>query len=302
MEDLDQQPKEQLSARTHRPSVAAMVTLYNSEPEVVRRIGTYISQVSKLYLVDNSERPDKQLIQQIRAVYPNTEYISNEGNQGIAYALNVAAQVAVSDKYDYLLTMDDDSSAPDGMVDGMIRFITTYQGDNELGIVAPQANELAYGNGVTKVWYTITSGSLLCLKAYQNCGPFMNELFIDSVDHEYCFRLKRAGYEIVELDYLHLQHRVGFIKKLSLFGNVVYRWSSHSPLRDYYILRNNLYVLRYYWKDLPVHLRNGLAYAAFKVCFVYALFEKDRGKRFQYVGQAIRDFANHRLGKYSHET
>ncbi len=49
-------------------SVAGMVTLYNSDHRVVSRIATYVKQVEKLYVVDNSDNPDEQLIQKIKSI------------------------------------------------------------------------------------------------------------------------------------------------------------------------------------------------------------------------------------------
>ncbi len=89
MEDLNKQLTIQPPERGHRPLIAGMVTLYNSEQEVLNRIETYNSQVDKLYVVDNSEKPDEDLIRKIQSTYTNSEYISNGGNQGIAYAVQI---------------------------------------------------------------------------------------------------------------------------------------------------------------------------------------------------------------------
>lgn len=278
--------------------VAGMVTLYNSEPDVVQNIATYISQVAKLYVVDNSEQRDNALIKAIQAISPTVEYISNDGNEGIAYALNRAAEAALHDGFSYLLTMDDDSQVPEDMVKQMYNYIQVSPVSDRISMVAPQSDPVLYGTSAKSVWYVITSGSLLSLDAYKICGPFLEELFIDSVDHEYCFRMKRAGYTLVELNYLHLIHRLGEVKKISLMGETFYTWLSHSPLRVYYILRNNLYVISMYRADLPGKVLFRLVYALIKVCFLHNFLERDAISRFQYVGRAIRDYWVGRLGKY----
>lgn len=281
------------------PAIAGMVTLYNSEPEVLSRMSTYYHQVSRLYVVDNSEQPDEHLVGAIRRMYSNVVYIANSTNEGIAHALNQAAGAAVRDGFDYLLTMDDDSRASEHTIRTMLEYIEQHPQPARIGIVAAQSDPNLFGNQAEEVLYAITSGSLLNLRAYQQCGPFMDELFIDAVDHEYCYRLIQAGYVIISLNYLHLSHRIGELKQLKLFGRTLYKWASHTPVRNYYMLRNFLYVIGAYRHVLPARTKLLLAYALTKVCLLNALLDSDTALRFRYVRKAIADFRHHRLGKLS---
>lgn len=278
-------------------NVSAMVTLYNSEYKVIDRISTYIKQVSKLYVVDNSEQPDDDLIQKILLSYPTVEYISNKGNQGIAHALNVGAQAALRDGYKYLLTMDDDSQASKGMLNALLDYIEKHDEPNKIGIVAAQSDPNLYGNDAEEVWFTITSGSLLSMSAYRQCGIFQEDLFIDAVDHEYCFRLIEAGYKIVSLNYLHLTHRIGELKRLKIFNKTLYKWASHNPVRNYYMLRNFLYVINKYKKVIPNRTKLLLIYGLTKVCVLNSMLEKDTLVRLRYMSKAVSDFRKNKLGK-----
>ena len=55
----------------------------------------------------------------------------------------------------------------------------------------------------------MTSGSLLDLSAYEAVGPFMDELFIDQVDNEFCLRLRAAGFSVLEAGEATLQSPSG---------------------------------------------------------------------------------------------
>jgi rhamnosyltransferase len=46
--------------------IAAVVILYNPELSILENIKSYIDQVEKLYVVDNSEASNESLIQEIK--------------------------------------------------------------------------------------------------------------------------------------------------------------------------------------------------------------------------------------------
>ncbi len=213
--------------------------------------------------------------------------------------MNAAAKAAVDDEFAYLLMMDDDSEATDNMVEAMLTYLRQQAEHDMIGIIAAQSDPNLFGNTARKVWFTITSGSMLNMETYKQCGPFQNELFIDAVDHEYCFRIIQAGYQVINLDYLHLSHKIGELKQLRFFNITFYKWASHNPTRIYYMLRNFLHVLRKYRKILPMRTKFLIVYALTTSCFVNALFEKDTLLRLRYLSKAISDFNNNKMGKLS---
>ncbi len=284
------------SDNTGSAKVAASVVLYNSDNKTIENVRSYLHQVDKLYLIDNSEKKDALLVDALSKL-PNTLYIDNGGNRGIAHALNAAASLAIKDDYAYLLTMDDDTSLPVDAVAKMLSFAES-QGDI-VGIVAGQSNTRHLSNTISYVPFTITSGNLLNLRAYQQCGPFMEELFIDYVDHEFCFRLRKEGYSIVEMNGIHLIHSLGHPKDLTLFTiKLPVRWTSHSPTRIYYKIRNGIYVLRKHnylsnsikWFFIKDMMRDGV-----KLIFL----EDQKMLRIKLVAKAVQDGIQNRLGKLS---
>lgn len=281
---------------SNKKSVAATVIVYNSEKEVLTNIDTYVNQVDKIYVIDNSEQIIDKLISLIQCE-PKVEYHWMKGNKGIAAALSKAAQLATDAGYDYLLMMDDDSQLTGNTVMDMSNYIAQYEFPERIGIVTAQSDPNIRSNLAHSVWYTITSGSLLNLKAYQYCGPFMEELFIDGVDHEYCYRLRKFNYEIIILNYVFMSHQMGSAQELKIFNKVIYKWSSHSPLRNYYLVRNFLFILNRYKVLVPACIRFEVYYGVAKACLLDLLLGENKLLRLRYMGKAISDFRSHRLGK-----
>jgi rhamnosyltransferase len=89
----------------------------------------------------------------------------------------------------------------------------------------------------------ITSGALLSLDAYREVGSFRAEYFIDSVDEEFCLRLRRHGMIVVCSRKPLMHHALGNARKHRLLGR---DWpqSHHATFRRYYIARNRVLTLR----------------------------------------------------------
>lgn len=234
-----------------KSDVAGMVTLYNSSPGVTQNIQTYINQIDKLYVVDNSDSPDSAVIEAL-GKFPNIYYISNEGNLGIAFALNMAASKALQEGYRFLLTMDDDSQAPIDLIERMLHFLQD-QDYSSIGILSVNHSITKSEVSFASVLYTMTSGNLLNLEIYKLVGPFCDDLFIDHVDHEYGLRLNSHEFKVIELADLYLRHKLGVNKQVDLFGRS-YNFISHNSLRMYYMSRNGVYVALQYWKRYPIFL------------------------------------------------
>lgn len=274
-------------------SVAGMLTLYNSDRCVIDRISTYVDQVETLFIVDNSEFPDDALISLIKEKYYNVKYINNAGNMGVANALNVAAESALKKKFSYLLMMDDDSEAPESLVKELI----SIADGPRVGIVSPQAGDGNIKPGVIEVLTTITSGSILKLDAYIQAGPFMDELFIDWVDHEYCFRLQKFGYKVMLANDVRLKHRLGVKKKRLVAGLIKITWRSHNPIRLYYKFRNSLFVLRLYRNQLPMRFTLYAYRELMEDFFKIVFLESDKSQYLKLVMRALTDLSQGRLGK-----
>ena len=89
--------------------ICGVVVWYN--PDKVSNIKSYLNHLDKLYIVDNSNNNNFELTKNLGEI----TYIPLLCNKGIAYALNVGLKKALDEKYDFILTMDQDSEYEEGM-------------------------------------------------------------------------------------------------------------------------------------------------------------------------------------------
>ncbi|XWW48096.1 glycosyltransferase [Fibrella sp. USSR17] len=275
--------------------IAGVVVLYNSKSTVIENINTYINQVVRLYVVDNSATPNEDLIKEISQNSTIIYHLLN-GNEGIASALNWAANQALEDGFQVLLTMDDDTKVPKNMVTDMINFWNQYT--EPIGILSGVHHTKQDFVLYRKLMYTLTSGNLLNLSAFKEIGPFMNELFIDHVDHEYGFRLNKYGYSVIEIPSIKLEHKLGYSKRVSIGSLTLIKYGTHPPVRLYYFARNGIYLLSKYTYLYP------------KFVFIYfleiskrlvkaSLLDENRQLRLRMIFRGFRDGIIGRLGKHS---
>jgi rhamnosyltransferase len=112
-----------------------MVVLYEPTADVLDNIRSYVDQVGVLYVVDNTESPDESFVSALGTISA-TRYLPNAHNLGVATALNIGARRAIEDHYEWLLTMDQDSTATPGMVAAMLRCLA-QPGARSIGVISP---------------------------------------------------------------------------------------------------------------------------------------------------------------------
>ena len=148
------------------------------------------SQVDRVLIVDNYSDNVKE-IRSIVQSYSNTELIENSDNDGLAAALNQLCDMAMNEGYEWILTLDQDTLIPDGMID----VFSAYVNDDKNAIICPAVyyegwGKTVRGKGITDVVKAcMTSGSFTRLSAWKEVGAFREDFFIDFVDNEFCIRL-----------------------------------------------------------------------------------------------------------------
>lgn len=278
--------------------IAGVVVVYNPPEDFLVFIASYLDDVDILYVFDNSEPPRDD----VRVWAEQTEkarYLGGGGNVGVAAALNRAAGAALERGYKWLLTMDQDSLVTPGMI-RTLRAAIRDDDEVKVGIIAPRhitmGKDKEFRPETNDVLFTMTSGNLLFLPAYRVTGPFMDELFIDYVDHEYCLRLHTYGYRVVQVGDAVLQHSLGAPQEHRMFG-LSYVASHHSALRRYYGTRNRLYVSRLYRIQFP-------KYRWFQIRQFWSdlvgllLFEEQRLAKLRMILSGYLDYRIGRLGRY----
>lgn len=276
-----------------------VVVLFKPEEEILSNVNSYIDELDRLYVVDNT--PDVDISSKFKN--KKIKYIPLKENKGIAYALNVGAKEAVKDGADWLLTMDQDSTFEKGAVSDMKKFVELCHDNKEMekvigkeydkiGIVSPfhitERTKLANPTGIDRPLLVMTSGNLVNLSAYKKVKGFKDWLFIDCVDFDFCLNLRRHGYEIIQLNYARLQHPLGNTVEKRFFNKVVYA-DNHSAFRRYYITRNRHYLYDLYHDDFPMYTELELSRTKKELLKIW-LFEKSKIKKTRAIYRGYRDY------------
>lgn len=265
---------------------AAVIVLYNPDYDRLKKnTDAIIGQVDKLIFVDNGKNEETFLHIKELTEQNNVVYINNNGNKGIAYALNRAVEYCLKNGYLWLLTLDQDSVCPENLISVYKKYIS-YK---DIGIISCAINYnnietvKAGGGDFAYVEQCITSASLINVNICRNLGGYDEDMFIDDVDYEYCYRLRKAGYKIIQTNEVILNHMLGDLKERK-FLFIPIKISNHSAFRKYYIFRNKIYVHRKHpeWKREKEP-------SLIKEIVKIILYEKQKYVKIKKILEAVKD-------------
>ena len=276
--------------------VAAVVVTFHPAADVKARLLRYAGFMGSVIVVDNSEPPAFEAAADFSVA--NVVYLPLDANLGVAHALNVGAHRAVQLGHELAVLLDQDSDLQAPALELALASARAEHGITALRQEPPSDRRIDAPRQeptVLDVDTTMTSGSVLNLRAFERCGDFEDKLFIDYVDHDYCLRLKDLGYRVVECQAAILDHALGEAATGHCLG-ITARFISHRPFRLYYITRNGLYLSRRHGRRYPSAVLN-----VFKVLakeLVKAMFvEGDKRRRIAFMGRGLRDWLQGRYGK-----
>lgn len=227
-------------------------------------------QVNKIILIDNGSLIDVQsLVSQFgeHAI----KFVKLSENFGIAYAQNKGIECARDLNASDILLMDQDSIPSPDMVSILKDALTQATLDSNnippIAALGPSYVDMRSGeksffvierNALPSRWtladhhlnpayidatFLISSGMLIKLSVLDKIGGKRSNYFIDHVDTEWSFRAIANGYRLLGVPAAEMHHTLGDkVKSVWFFGKR--QVSYHSPLRDYYMFRNTLLMLR----------------------------------------------------------
>jgi rhamnosyltransferase len=296
-------------------SILCTIVSYNPDYTIKKCVKAIYNQVDEILIVDNGSTKNLDLIKQFYKD-DKVNIIFNNKNLGIACALNEGIKYALKNEYKWILTMDQDSEATINMVNNMLfSYNKLIQEDrNKIVSIFPTYLEKAFLKGkvdieksvnkeenklneenVHYVISEITSGNLVKCDIFNKIGYFEDKLFIDYVDHEFCLRIGKNGYKLIQVNNAYLLHSLGNSKKKNfLFKKVIV--TNHSYLRRYYITRNKIYVWRNYYRNFPKFVFKDIT-ITFKEVIKLILFEDDKKLKLEMIYKGIHDYINKIYGK-----
>lgn len=293
-------------------NVAAIVIFYNPDIKKVEQLyQSLCSQVKHIIFVDNSPmdnncKNNEYWVNQKNNA--NNHYIAMNGNFGIATAQNKGIEFAKILNAEFVLLLDQDSILPKNMVSHLL---SAYQNlvDNhkKVALVAPCFVDEKTGQlskifkrskllpnkvlpnqeSYIEVDYAIASGSLIAIDVLDRAGVMRDDLFIDWVDIEWCYRARQLGLLSYVIPSVIMNHSIG--------DEMVQGVSLHSDFRNYFIVRNSVYLMLY--SKMPLNFK---IIQLFKTP-VYVLFYSYHSKKpfysFKLLLTAIKDGIFKKMGK-----
>jgi len=284
-----------------------VIVTYKSNVCVLKQLIKSISnQVNKIFIIDNTPnnkfKSEELISEKIEVIYLNE-------NKGIAYAQNIGIKKAMNNKANYILLSDQDTIYPE---DYILKMIKIFDLDDKIAAIAPSfydintkktqafiKNNLLFfkqffpKNGWYEVKQVIASGKILNTKYIKDIGLMNEDLFIDWVDLEWCWRARKKGYKIIGNADVVITHQLGD-KAINLgFREVNLR----SPIRHYYITRNAFY-LALYDKSLDGLHKFTLFFKSFRYIIGFSLLSKPHLKHLKYVLLGFWHGIIGKLGRY----
>lgn len=282
--------------------VYSIIVAYNPNLEELNKtVNILKKQTDKIIICNNSDYNLKFEDKKVK--------IFNFGeNLGIAKAQSIGMKWAFENGADFILQMDQDSIPSDDLVKKLLEcYEELTKRGYKVGLVGPQDYDkdtkelnkarLKKGSIIDNTNYvsleqTLSSGSLIPKHVYSMVGGMDDKLFIDAVDSEYCWRIRKNGFLVIKNNDALLAHKLGDGKQKILgFLNV----GVPSPIRHYYQTRNTLLLVRRsyvpaYWKY------SMLVKIVFKL-FVYPFTLNKGFERFKYIVKGIKDGILGKSGK-----
>lgn len=280
-----------------KDKICACIITYNIDKKIIEVINSIINQVEYVIIVDNAS--NKKTIEILNEINnkEKLKIIFNKSNNGIAKALNQGIEVAKKKKLDWIITLDHDSICDKNMIANMIGIKDLYRNKNEIAILTPQVFEVNKKdfissknniNKYTEVNECIQSGALIKVSIFDEIGNFDEDLFIYHVDFDFCKRVLKKGYKIIQCNNTILYHEEGY-KIPKKFLGVKTFYNNYSSFAIYYITRNTIYMSKKY---SVFYLKRIL-----KDYIYILLYDVNRKEKLYYWKKGLHDGILNRYGK-----
>lgn len=287
-----------------KPTIGAVMVLYAPDLDVTdKAIEAILPQVDLLCIVDNTPGADLSA----RFTDNRIHYIAMSDNSGIAAAQNRGTRWLLDRGVDFLVYTDQDSEArPDTIARLMHGYAILTDGGIKVGLAGTlpvnrdtgepyrlsarridspdDLRRIPGAEGISEYYSAISSISLIPRRAMLDNGGFDESLFIDGVDHEWCWRAWHThAYRTFIVRDAVIDHCLGQGDR-QLAARQVHIASAD---RVYYQFRNYLWLKRLEYTPAYWIKKNGLKYAV--KFFYFPIMVSPRGKYLKNILRGIRD-------------
>lgn len=274
--------------------VLGIVILYYPDDKVKQNILSYLPRLDKLILWENTPEPLPLLSFDTEADGKLLR-MGYGKNMGIGTPLNEAVRFGQENGFTHLLTMDQDSCFGENMFAGFLRALAEADSDNTASFSANTHPCEASQPTVEEIDICITSGTIYKLGIFKETGCFRDDFFIDAIDTEFCFRIRRKGWKMVRLNNVYMHHVLGNVTVTPfLWGKLIS--PNYSAQRTYYLTRNSLLLKKLYpeYKQAPGLFKTLLFWRP--LCILFA--EQDKLRKFKAMCLGIYHSLKKSTGEY----
>ena len=276
--------------------IVGVVTLYYPNvAEIVRNIQTYLPQLNKLIIWENTPESGSKIDKIFQLIGSEKVEIRGTGkNEGLAKPFNDVVRLAQNEDYDFLLTMDQDSSFQAGGFEKYLKLIENNI-DGTVAVYAPNRGNISdLTKSFVEMRTAISSGAVYPVRLFEKTGLFNEDFFVYMVDIEFCLRVKKHNMKTVCVTSVTMLHQEGYAEK-SRLGLSVNNYSAQST---YYIIRNTILT----WKLYPefADLTSKVSFYRYKIIYrlLKIVFETHRFRKCKAILLGLYHGFRSRVGRY----
>lgn len=277
---------------------ALIVCYFPDFDKLSKLINALRDSVDRVVILDNGGVSAKQIFAL------NSEdkvfIVKMPGNVGLGSAFNHGFQLASEARIEYVLTFDQDSSPTSQypreilreylrikkMDDSAVAVGPTIIDDRDPSIIYSFAKKNAYvrndygylranSEDAIPVLVMVQSGMIIPVKTWADICKFDDQLFIEFVDTDWCYRINHAGFSIYGTRLVSMRHEISDKAPYKVFG---FSLLTYSPIRRYYFFRNVVYLLKQDYVPLSHKFR--LITGMLNRLVAIVLLDKYKGKAF----------------------
>jgi GT2 family glycosyltransferase len=259
----------------------------------------------EIIVVDNgSSNNEKDIIEKY---YPEIRIIRNSTNQGFSRGNNIGAKLALENKPDYLLFLNNDTIVTPDFLKELVNFC---QNNQDVGCAGPlildyyQKEKVdSCGGNLNKILFSLKPYKFISKEPIKNlnfvsgCAFFIRSSIIERVglwdedffsyweDVDFCLRIKKANLQIASVPSSVIYHKANLLKRY------------FSKQYIYYMTRNNLLIIKKHasFYEWPTALINFVIRKCLGYFFILILI-----KNYQAIPAifwAVYDFVFKKYGK-----
>ncbi|MCM1343406.1 MAG: glycosyltransferase [Muribaculaceae bacterium] len=275
-------------------NIAAVVPLFHPVLSDVSNIIRYARFFDECIVVDDSGNNSVLFEQCTKSENSRITYLYNINEQGLSKTVNKGVEEAINRSASWIMIINQDSSIHTNIV-AIFKEYILHNNTADIAELAPQYNYDRHPrkskNGYKSITYADMTGSVINVNVWRKVGGYDTRFFIDGLDTEWCLRVRRKGYKIVQCSQAVMEHHPGETRELRIFGHAIFKYGWHVPVRYYYQFKA-AFILHDEYHDIKTDL-----FALYKFLKVIFLFD-NKAEYIKMIRQAKNDFLNNKFGKY----